>query len=85
MTDGKATSMANSLTLVRRISLDDIGTRAEHIIRMRDNWLLAAESLEKRLNWLTEGEKQLLTELRTVIAFVGDHLTKDFIDIERGK
>lgn len=76
--------MAN-LTLVQRISLDDIGTRAEHIVRMRDNWLLAAESLEKRLNWLTDKEKRLLTELRTVIAFVGDHLTNDFIDIERDK
>jgi hypothetical protein len=85
MTDGKATSMANSLTLVRRISLDDIGTRAAHIIRMRDNWQLAADVLERRSNWLTESEQKNLTELRIVIAFVGDHLTKDFINIERDK
>lgn len=69
--------------LIQRISLDDIGTRSEHIIHMRDNWVLALEALEKRKGWITEGEKHLLTELKTVIAFVNYHLEKDFIDIER--
>ena len=69
--------------VVTRISLDDIGTRAEHIIHMRDNWVLALEALEKRPAWITEGEKRLLTELKTVIEFVNAHLEKDFIDIER--
>jgi hypothetical protein len=68
---------------ISRISLDDVGTRAEHIIHLRDNWVLAAEALEKRASWLTETEKKLLTDLKTVIAFVNDHLEKDFIDIER--
>lgn len=76
--------MAN-LTLMKRISLDDIGTRASHIIHMRENWQIAAESLETRFNWLNDTEKKLLTNLRTVIAFIGDHLTNDFIDIERDK
>lgn len=70
-------------TTITRISLDDVGTRAEHIIHMRDNWILAAESLKKRTFYLTETEKKLLTELETVIAFVNYHLEKDFIDIER--
>jgi len=70
-------------TIVKRISLDDVGTRADHIIHMRDNWVLAAEALKKRMSWMTEGEKHLLTELETVIAFVNNHLEKDFIDIER--
>jgi hypothetical protein len=52
---------------------------------MRDNWQLAADVLERRSNWLTESEQKNLTELRLVIAFVGDHLTKDFINIERDK
>ena len=68
---------------IKRISLDDIGTRAEHIIHMRDNWVLAHDALDKRMSWMTEGEKHLLTELKTVIAFVNHHLEKDFIDIER--
>jgi len=68
---------------IQRISLDDVGTRAEHIIHMRDNWVLAAEALETRKNWLRENEKRLLTELQTVIAFVNNHLENDFIDIER--
>ena len=69
--------------VITRISLDDIGTRAEHIIHMRDNWVLALDALEKRKGWVTEGEKHLLTELKTVIEFVNAHLEKDFIDIER--
>ena len=68
---------------IPRISLDDIGTRAEHIIHMRDNWALAVESLECRIMYLTESEKRALTELKTVVAFINEHLTKDFIDIER--
>lgn len=68
---------------IQRISLDDIGTRAEHIIHMRDNWVLAHDALESRKSWMTEGEKKLLTELKVVIAFVNLHLEKDFIDIER--
>jgi hypothetical protein len=67
---------------ISRISLDDVGTRGEHVMHMRDNWQLAADNLEKRINYLTEGEKHLLTELRTVVAFVSEHLAKDFIDIE---
>jgi hypothetical protein len=70
-------------TPILRISLDDVGTRAEHIIHMRDNWVLALDSMEKRKGWMTEGEKHLLTELKTVVAFVNHHLEKDFIDIER--
>ena len=66
-----------------RISLDDIGTRAEHILHMRDNWVLAIESLECRITYLTEVEKHTLTELKTVVAFINKHLIKDFIDIER--
>lgn len=72
-----------SATPMLRISLDDIGTRAEHIIHMRDNWTLSIESLERRVMYLTEGEKHTLTELKTVVAFINEHLTKDFIDIER--
>ena len=72
--------MSESIT---RISLDDIGTRAEHIIHMRDNWTLSIESLERRVMYLTESEKHTLTELKTVVAFINEHLTKDFIDIER--
>ena len=68
---------------IQRISLDDIGTRAEHIIHMRDNWVLAVESLERRIMYLTEGENHTVTELKTVVAFINEHLTKDFIDIER--
>jgi hypothetical protein len=70
-------------TPILRISLDDVGTRAEHIIHMRDNWVLALDTLEKRKGWMTEGEKRLLTDLKTVIEFVNNHLEKDFIDIER--
>ena len=69
--------------VVKRISLDDVGTRSEHIIHLRDNWTLAAEALEKRSSWLTEKEKKLLTDLRTVIDFINYHLENDFIDIER--
>ena len=72
--------MSESIT---RISLDDIGTRAEHIIHMRDNWVLALEALDKRKSWMTEGEKRLINELKTVIAFINHHLENDFIDIER--
>jgi len=72
--------MSESIT---RISLDDIGTRAEHIIHMRDNWVLAHDALEKRKSWMTESEKRLLTELKTVVDFVNNHLMNDFIDIER--
>jgi hypothetical protein len=68
---------------ILRISLDDVGTRAEHIIYMRDNWVLALDALEKRKSWMTEGEKHLVTDLKTVIAFVNNHLENDFIDIER--
>ena len=68
---------------IQRVSLDDIGTRAEHIIHMRDNWVLAAEALQKRMSWMTESEKHLLTELKTVVDFINNHLTNDFIDIER--
>lgn len=69
--------------MIERISLDDIGTRGEHITHMRDNWQRAADHLELRNSWLTGSEKQLLTDLRTVVAFIDDHLTKDFIDLER--
>jgi len=69
--------------IVLRISLDDVGTRAEHIIHMRDNWVLALDALEKHKSWMTEGEKHLVTDLKTVIAFVNNHLENDFIDIER--
>ena len=72
--------MSESIT---RISLDDIGTRAEHIIHMRDNWVLALDALEKRKGWITDGEKRLLTELKIAVEFVNNHLEKDFIDIER--
>ena len=71
------------IDVIKRISLDDVGTRAEHIIHMRDNWALAIESLERRIMYLTEGEKHTLTELKTVVAFINEHLTKDFIDIVR--
>ena len=50
---------------------------------MRDNWVLAIESLECRITYLTEVEKHTLTELKTVVAFINKHLIKDFIDIER--
>jgi len=70
-------------SLVKRITLDDVGTRGEHIVHLRDNWQIAADSLEMRVKWLTEPEKQHLTELRTVLSFIDDHLSKDFIDIER--
>jgi hypothetical protein len=50
---------------------------------MRDNWVLALDALEKRKSWMTEGEKHLVTDLKTVIAFVNNHLENDFIDIER--
>ena len=70
-------------TPILRISLDDVGTRAEHIIYMRDNWVLALDALEKRKSWMTEGEKHLVTDLKTVITFVNNHLENDFIDIER--
>lgn len=68
---------------IKRISLDDVGTRSEHIIHMRDNWVLAVETLEKRSSWLTDKEKKLLTDLRTVVDFINYHLENDFIDIER--
>jgi hypothetical protein len=68
---------------VIRISLDDVGTRAEHIIHMRDNWMLAYDALDKRKGWMTESEKKLMVDLRTVIDFVNNHLEKDFVDIER--
>ena len=68
---------------IQRISLDDVGTRAEHIIHMRDNWVLALEALDKRKSWMTEGEKHLINELKTVIAFTNHHLENDFINIER--
>lgn len=68
---------------ITRIALDDVGTRMEHIVHMRDNWVLAAEALERRKSYMTEGENHLLTELKTVIDFINHHLEKDFVDIER--
>lgn len=72
-----------TVTPILRISLDDVGTRAEHIIHMRDNWVLALEALEKRKSWMTEGEKHMMAELKVVIDFVNHHLENDFVDIER--
>ena len=69
--------------LVKRVTLDDVGTRGEHIVHLRDNWQIAADSLELRTKWLTVTEKQLLTDLRVVLEFIDNHLSKDFIDIER--
>ena len=65
-----------------RISLDDVGTRGEHIMHMRDNWQLAADDLERRSSWLTDPESKLLNNLRIALTFVSEHLAKDFIDIE---
>lgn len=67
---------------IKRISLDDVGTRGEHIMHLRDNWQLAIASLEKRKNYLTLSEEKLLTNLTSALNFVSDHLAKDFIDIE---
>ena len=75
--------MAEQTQLVKRITLDDVGTRGEHIVHLRDNWQIAADSLELRNKWLTVDEKQLLTDLRVVLEFMDNHLTKDFIDVER--
>jgi hypothetical protein len=73
--------MANESVI--RISLDDVGTRGEHIIHMRDNWVLAYDALDTRKSWMTEKEKKLMADLKIVIDFVNNHLEKDFIDIER--
>jgi hypothetical protein len=67
---------------IKRISLDDVGTRGEHIMYLRDNWQLAVESLERRKNYLGVAEQKLLTNLISALNFVTDHLAKDFIDIE---
>jgi ethanolamine utilization cobalamin adenosyltransferase len=54
----------------------------DHILHMRDNWVLAQKSLERRSSYLTGNENKLLKDLQTVIAFINNHLEKDFIDID---
>jgi hypothetical protein len=70
--------------IVQRLTLEDVGTRGEHIIRLRDNWQAALNNLQQRPTYrLDAEEKQLLTDLQTVLDFVDCHLEKDFIDIEK--
>jgi hypothetical protein len=71
------------MTDIPRISLDDVGTRGEHIMHFRDNCQLAVESLEHRKSYLTESESTLLTNLTNALSFISDHLANDFIDIEQ--
>lgn len=70
--------------IVQRLTLEDVGTRGEHIVRLRDNWQAALSNLQQRPAYrLDAEEKQLLTDLQTVLDFIDDHLEKDFIDIEK--
>lgn len=61
------------------ISMDDVGTRLDHITHLRDNWQGALDSLTKRHDsFKTVSERELIIKLQHAIELIEHHMTADF-------
>lgn len=66
--------------MIDQISMDDVGTRLDHILHLRDNWQAALEGLRRRsrLSYVNKNETDLMLMLDRAITLVNCYLTEDF-------
>lgn len=60
-----------------RKTMEDVGTRLEHLDDLRQIWQTGIDILERR-SWKTPIEYELIEDLKTCVLYLGKHMTKDF-------